>query len=53
VLYASIPDSRWTIRAIGEPGIALQDGQQIDLFELARQRVSPRRTAFPSILRRN
>jgi hypothetical protein len=50
VLYASLPESRWTVRPEGELGIALQDGQEIDLLALARQRIQRGRPALPSVL---
>ncbi len=51
VLFASLPESRWDTRTNGQPVITLQDGQEIDLVGLARQRVSRGRPALPSILR--
>ena len=51
VLFASLPESRWETRSNGEPVITLQDGREIDLLALARQRVDRGRPALPSILR--
>jgi hypothetical protein len=51
VLFASLPESRWDTRGNGEPVITLQDGREIDLLALARQRVDRGRPALPSVLR--